>query len=889
MSNACPLPLAAPGDIVTKLRFLFIAVISLFGIMHVGAAFALFQDVKERRRTLAALQRPESGFRKLPGGTWLWACEQSPLDAAVTVPEGSAITLATIFGLPFVRLRAAIGPELIPGGLGQALGRRDGLSLTGLVDAHEHHVAALAHLGQSMPCCAPTVPPRHVIPPILPDEEKGAIDGKKKRSGRLKRPKPVASPGDCKPNASGLSAPPALHAMGSSLGQSPSGEVQGEDRVKLLVGTALVLAFLENAKILSVMQLAEHVSAARNFFGDVRVPGIDHGFEGLRSLFVLMLSGGNLSGRDDWLEKARLWRFALSQRADGGWPESSPSLAFALQAREGAVPPRAKKPSKAFAILAALFTGGGESSDDELLEDAIDEDMTRKDDGADEATARDDGSGVPFVVDCPLTFSTRAVEQRLPPALRQLNTTWEWEQRAAREHELREAVRTELQVTDAARLMLARALDDNKAVEAAMSLQRAAMLHTNTTAFIQHAIHAAAEALQHAANVLSGRAAEQPVQTHLYRQRPNALEESVERHAARLHVLSRELSRVLESPPLPPPPPPPRRGHRRRHLRPRVPVERVWSTLLALSALADSEVCLLVEEPGDGDLFCSLADAGHAFLETQAAADPRLRKLLASGALQAAALKARRDWDRIQVASVENLRNMQEVNHFNLLKNVQRASARVVRSLMVDNSTFAAFLDTSGYMMRWQRFMIIVTLVLSTLLTSIWFYCESACAASYQVQSLTRLHPTRADSRGASCILEIRALIDAGAGRMLVNNACGDPPALDPSSSGGCPPVGPCLGWVGDGADLQTQFTDVQGCFVYGDPGSESAHATLADFGACRSPPLTWKTCVADGGPSLRSVSRLSGRCLPDRPAVCWLDFGGGCVRLQSASCFVAC
>ena len=170
-----------------------------------------------------------------------------------------------------------------------------------------------------------------------------------------------------------------------------------------------------------------------------------------------------------------------------------------------------------------------------------------------------------------------------------------------------------------------------------------------------------------------------------------------------------------------------------------MPVERVWSTLLALSALAESEVCMLVEEPGDGDLFCSLVDAGHAFLKAQAAADPRLRKLLASGVLQASAVKARRAWDRIQLASVEKLRNMQEVNNFNSLKNMQRASARVVRSLMVDNSTFAAFLDTSGYMMRWQRFMIIVTLVLSTLLTSIWFYCEPACAALCRLQSLTRL------------------------------------------------------------------------------------------------------------------------------------------------------
>ena len=38
-------------------------------------------------------------------------------------------------------------------------------------------------------------------------------------------------------------------------------------------------------------------------------------------------------------------------------------------------------------------------------------------------------------------------------------------------------------------------------------------------------------------------------------------------------------------------------------------------------------------------------------------------------------------------------------------------------------STFATFLDTDGYIMRWQRLMILFTLVLSTLLTSIWFYC----------------------------------------------------------------------------------------------------------------------------------------------------------------------
>ena len=40
------------------------------------------------------------------------------------------------------------------------------------------------------------------------------------------------------------------------------------------------------------------------------------------------------------------------------------------------------------------------------------------------------------------------------------------------------------------------------------------------------------------------------------------------------------------------------------------------------------------------------------------------------------------------------------------------------------------FLDTDGYIMRWQRLMILFTLVLFTLLTSIWFYCASFNAAS---------------------------------------------------------------------------------------------------------------------------------------------------------------
>ena len=137
--------------------------------------------------------------------------------------------------------------------------------------------------------------------------------------------------------------------------------------------------------------------------------------------------------------------------------------------------------------------------------------------------------------------------------------------------------------------------------------------------------------------------------------------------------------------------------------------------------------------------------------------------------------------------------------------------------------------------------MIVVTVVLSTLLCSIWFY----------------------SSRGGQCCQEIRTLLDTGAGRV-----CGAPPAppsamprpsppsppLPPLSPGtnvtalyaldvlpesaGCPPVGPCLGFDGSCGDLQDQFIALAGCYLYGDPGAEEEHEFLDEYGTPLLPPL---------------------------------------------------
>ena len=169
--------------------------------------------------------------------------------------------------------------------------------------------------------------------------------------------------------------------------------------------------------------------------------------------------------------------------------------------------------------------------------------------------------------------------------------------------------------------------------------------------------------------------------------------------------------------------------------------------------------------------------------------------------------------------------------------------------------TFATFLDTDGYIMRWQRF------------SACPAGCDCASGSAFGCQlQLTRATPRACasdpvhncgihfaylnlartlprsiavlslgadaprsnrffSSRGSLCCQELRGLIDLGAGQ-----TCGQPyaPPLDYAS--GCPPVGPCLGFLGACADLQEQFIGLQGCYTYGDPGAEAEHPLLDDY-----------------------------------------------------------
>ena len=595
--------------------------------------------------------------------------------------------------------------------------------MSGLQEARDDNVQAMKQLAAAFSCCRSA--PQPTIPAF--DETVESLPTTAPRVQRL-----------------GKQLPQTRVPQRDSTHATPS----------RLVGTALALAFMSNAKTLSVVELARRTAAASAFFAGVTVPNTMHGFDSLLSSFLVMLSPGNLSSRGDWLEKARLWRLIFLQQPDGGW-RMTDSLAFALEAHAGKRPEHVPKRSKLLDVI-GLITG------DSSLGDFIDDALTSSDDGGGSDSSDGDAprSKAKPLTDCPLTFSATALRRRMPPDLLRVNDRYEAAK--AKQAALRTTPRADALVAvgraeGAAPLRARQPLE--LAVERSKPLQSAAP-ETELSMNLGTCIS------------ILGRPFtpfEHPVRAVVQKAQPvrDAGSDYTSYTSASESVLS--VSGFANV--------------KRVRVPARIPVERIWCTALALAVLEEADSSWLVDDEAEPER--TVVDLGRAFLKAQSRESHRLRRLLSKGVLSEAAEKSRSAWKRIQAAYVAQLRDTDVLNKFNALTHLQRASSRVVRSCMIDHSTFAVFLDTAGYLARWQRFMILITLVLSTLLTSIWFYY----------------------SRGATCCTEIRTILD-------------------------CDPVGDCLGFTGDCGDLQSQFADLQGPFVYsdgpGDPPTE--HDSLADY-----------------------------------------------------------
>ena len=242
----------------------------------------------------------------------------------------------------------------------------------------------------------------------------------------------------------------------------------------------------------------------------------------------------------------------------------------------------------------------------------------------------------------------------------------------------------------------------------------------------------------------------------------------------------------------PPPPPPPRRAHSSPSTRPPVPVERIWATVLALAVLENMDISWLVDEER------TIVDAGREYLEAQGRADHRVRRLLRDKTLQKKAQRTIKRWQAVLSYHIGLIRGVNVISAYNALKHFQRASMRVMLAIMTQHSALATFLDTEAVLKRWQRFMVLVTMLLTSLLTAIWFY----------------------SSRAVTCCAEVRSIIN------LADSVCAEGTL--------------CRGVGADCADLLTQFADVQGPYWYSDgPGEPATEHLYLDNYQCHAFPGT--------------------------------------------------
>jgi hypothetical protein len=372
MCSASDMSSLSMADILTKLRFLFIVVIILFATMHVGAFLGIIMDVSSKRDTIARIRTPAAGFEETANGTWTWGLYQAPLEKAVDAPQGSAIELSAVLAFPFARLRVALPAEMLQGSVAQCLGLKSGLSAKGMQDCAEAMSAVHATLSKGFFS-------------LFGD------DGNKRIPElHLER----SADGDCGEFLSAMRH--RLAPIADEAGSHPSPE--------RMVGTALTLAHLANQRAMNIVELGERRAAASSYFRGVKIPGIDHDFEKLLGFFMLMLGddAGALTPRKSWLVTARLWRFVLLQQSDGSW-DASTSLAFALGAHDGPLPP---PQTSWFGRLKALVS---------KLDDLEADEVSEGDAGP--LVAGDEGGEEAAVHDCPLTFQRSAIIRRMPPEL----------------------------------------------------------------------------------------------------------------------------------------------------------------------------------------------------------------------------------------------------------------------------------------------------------------------------------------------------------------------------------------------------------------------------------------------------------------------------------------
>jgi hypothetical protein len=115
------------------------------------------------------------------------------------------------------------------------------------------------------------------------------------------------------------------------------------------------------------------------------------------------------------------------------------------------------------------------------------------------------------------------------------------------------------------------------------------------------------------------------------------------------------------------------------------------------------------------------ATAGREWIERYASEHPELAEALADGTIRTAAKQTTSLWHRACEQRVLDLRRTKAVRDEMSRSQTHRSITGIVRAAVTQHETLATFLsEPLDGLQRWQMYMILVTLVISQLLVSIW-------------------------------------------------------------------------------------------------------------------------------------------------------------------------
>jgi hypothetical protein len=121
-------------------------------------------------------------------------------------------------------------------------------------------------------------------------------------------------------------------------------------------------------------------------------------------------------------------------------------------------------------------------------------------------------------------------------------------------------------------------------------------------------------------------------------------------------------------------------------------------------------------------------DAAREWIDRYAAERPELQLVLADPQLWKRAGHVTKLWHRASEVKVAALRRSPAIRSQMSLSHAHRSMVDIMRALLTQHETFSTFLsEPLEGLQRWQKFVILITLVCSQLLVNIWM-CAPARA-----------------------------------------------------------------------------------------------------------------------------------------------------------------